>query len=416
MSDALHPSSGNEDEELPSEDSSFQGFNSPDDPADASQESDGAQHRRFRLLKDVKLRLDRYLTKKLPGLSRSRLQRLINQGGVSINLKQPKSSTVLRLGDVVDVIVPPPPMKEVPAENIRLNVLYEDNQIIVINKQADLVVHPARSNLRGTLVNALAWYFRDVTANGMQALSSIGVDEFRPGIVHRLDKDTTGAIIVAKTDEAHWKLSRQFEARVVQKYYLALVHGEMTPPGGVVDEPIGPHPQVKEAFAVRHDESARNAVTLYRIREIYDGYTLVELELKTGRTHQIRVHLNYLGHPIIGDLIYGGEPFGEIELHNPPQAAGSRQMISYARNKEEGQRMWAKIGERTDMILRRPALHAAVIQFLHPTTNTPVNIQAPLPPDMAAAIRRLRAGHPKSGPLPADGAQVDLEKLLGPNP
>jgi 23S rRNA pseudouridine1911/1915/1917 synthase len=384
----------------------------PDDPTDAAQESDGAQHRRFKLLKDVKNRLDRYLTRKLPGLSRSRLQRLINEGGVSVNLKQPKSSTILRQGDVIDVIVPPPPIKEVPAEDIPLDVLHEDSQLIVLNKQADLVVHPARSNIRGTLVNALAWYFRHVTANGLQALSSIGVDEFRPGIVHRLDKDTTGVIVVAKTDEAHWRMSRQFEARVVQKYYLAIVHGEMEPPGGVIDEPIGPHPRVKEAFAVRHDDAARNAVTLYRLREIYDGYTLVELELKTGRTHQIRVHLNWLGHPIVGDLIYGGEPFGQSELLDPPRAAGSRPLVSYARDKEEGQRMWARLDQRTDMILRRPALHAAVIEFLHPTTNQPLRIQAPLAPDMAQAIRLLRQRRPRSGPLPAQGAQVNLDSIM----
>jgi 23S rRNA pseudouridine1911/1915/1917 synthase len=379
---------------------------------DAIEESDGAQHRRFRLTWDVKKRLDRYLCTRLPGLSRSRLQKLINEGAVTVNGNLPKNSTVLRNGDVVDVIVPPPPMKEVPPENIPLNVLYEDEKLIVLNKQADLVVHPARSNLTGTLVNALAWYFKDVTVNGMQALSSVGLEEFRPGIVHRLDKDTTGAIVVAKTDEAHWRLNRQFENRSVQKYYLAIVHGEMQPPGGVVDEPIGKHPAVAEAYAVRHDATGRNAVTLYRVREVFDGYTLVELELKTGRTHQIRVHLNYLGFPIIGDIIYGGEPIGEPEIAAPPKAAGSQPLLTYARQKPEGQRIWKQVLERPDMLIRRPALHATVLQFHHPTTHQIIRIDAPLPPDMANLIRRLRKDRPKSGPLPAEGAQVDLDKVM----
>ncbi len=385
----------------------------PTDEFDALTESDGAQHRRYTLQRDIKRRLDRYLTTRLPGLSRSRLQKLINERTVTVNGQLPKASTVVKQGDVIDIVVPPPPIKQIPAEPIPLDVLYEDKHLIVINKQADLVVHPARSNLTGTLVNGLAHYFQDVNDNGLEALSSVGVDEFRPGIVHRLDKDTTGAIVVAKTDEAHWRLGKRFEQRHVQKYYLAIVHGQMSPPGDVIDQPIGKHPQVAEAYAVRNDGGgyARDAVTIYRVREVFDGFSLVELELKTGRTHQIRVHLTWLGFPIIGDIIYGGEPFGEPALAAPPAAAGAQPMLTFARSKAEGVKIWDKLMAREDMLLKRPALHAAVLRFAHPMTDEPVDIAAPLKPDMRHVLDRLRAERHTSGPLAAVGACVDLAKI-----
>ncbi len=379
------------------------------------EESDGAQHKRFILKNDIKYRLDKYLCSRLPGLSRSRLQKLINEGAVSINGQPPKNSTIVRIHDVIDIVVPPPTFKQIQAEPIPIDVLYEDDNLMIINKQADLVVHPARSNLSGTLVNALAYYFRDVKENGLEALSSVGVDEFRPGIVHRLDKDTTGVMVVAKTDTAHWRLNKQFEKRTVQKYYLAIVRGEMTPPGGVIDEPIGPHPNVKEAYAVRHDGAGRNAVTLYRVREVFDGYTLVELELKTGRTHQIRVHLSWLGHPIISDIIYGGEPIGEPEIENPPKAAGSQPFLTFARQKEEGVRIWNRVAERQDLLIRRPALHATVLQITHPITEKVMTFTAPLHEDMATVIKTLREKRPKSGPLAAEGAAVDMNEIMRPH-
>ncbi len=384
------------------------------DTPDVIEESDGAQHRRFRIHRDIKKRLDRYLTTRLPGLSRSRLQKLINEGAVTVNQRIPKSSTVIRDGDVIDVVVPPPPLKQIPAEDIPLSVLYEDEHLIVINKQANLIVHPARSNLSGTLVNALAWHFKDVNENGLEALSSIGVSEFRPGIVHRLDKDTTGAIVIAKTDEAHWRLGRMFEQRTVQKYYLAIVHGEMKPPGGVIDQPIGKHPAVTEAYAVRNDGQGRDSVTLYRVREVFDGYSLVELELKSGRTHQIRVHLTYLGFPIISDIIYGGEPFGRPELDTPPHAAGAKPLLTFARTKPDGQKIWANIDKRDDIIIDRPALHAATLAFEHPITKAPMAFTAPLHDDMKTVLSRLSDLRHKTGPLPAQGTGVDIDRVLGP--
>ncbi len=374
-------------------------------------ESDRPDHRRFVLTEDINQRLDRYLCKQLPGLSRSRLQKLINEGAVKVNDHTPKASTKLHAGDVVDLLVPPPEIKQIPAEPIPVDVLYEDDHLIVINKQMDLVVHPARSNLHGTLVNALAWYFKDTAANGLDALSRVGLDEFRPGIVHRLDRDTTGCMVVAKTDTAHMRLNRMFENRKVQKYYLAVVHGSMRESGGVIDQPIGKHPSVKEAYAVTHGPTARHAVTLYRVRELYDDFTLVELELKTGRTHQIRVHLGYLGHPIVSDIIYGGEPMGWPEVKSPPTPAGGQPYLTFARDKPEGVRIWDRMARRDDLLIFRPALHAAVLQFVHPMTDQPMKFTAPLHADMADLIQTLRQHRPGAGVQQVDGAQVDMDAL-----
>lgn len=367
------------------------------------------QHRQFKIIIDLKRRLDRFLCARLPGMSRSRLQKLINEGCVRVNGQDPKNSTVLREGDLVDVEIPPPRFQQIEAEEIPLEVIYEDEHLIAINKQSNLVVHPARSNLSGTLVNGLAWHFKDIKPNGLEALSSIGIDEFRPGIVHRLDKDTTGVIVVAKTDEAHTRLQRQWEARNVQKYYVAVVHGEMTPPGGVIDLPIGKHLHVPEAYAVRHDEHGRPSVTIYRVREVYQGYTLVELEIKTGRTHQIRVHLQNLGYPIVTDVVYGGEMVGTGEIAEPPTAAGATPDLSFARKKEDGLKMWDVVETREDLIMRRPALHAARLEFTHPITEVPVKLTAPFKEDMRNLITTLRENRAKSGPLSAEGACVDLE-------
>src|SRR5690606_595357 len=164
-------------------------------------------------------------------------------------------------------------------------------------------------------------------------LSGVGSGELRPGVIHRLDKHTTGVIVVAKDDEDHWKIARQFEDRKTLKAYMAVVHGNFDTEGGVVDAPIGKHPTIREAMAVRHDSVGKPSVTLYRVREQYEGYSRVELQLRTGRTHQIRVHMSYLGHPLVGDILYGGEVVGPAEIAEPPIAAGSRNFVNFARPK-----------------------------------------------------------------------------------
>jgi len=338
----------------------------------------------FRLTRDLRKRLDKYLQDRIPFMSRTQLQRLIAEQAVTVNDRAPKASTNLRVGDVVTVIVPPPPTKDIPAEEIPLEILYEDDDLIVVNKQAELIVHPARGNKRGTLINALVWHFAHRSGG---SLSTVGGEEARPGVVHRLDRNTTGVIIVAKTDVAHWRLARQFEHRTTDKRYLAVVQGQVEPVADVIDLPIGKHPIRRELMAVRHDESARESRTIYRVREQFDGFALVELELHTGRTHQIRVHLAHLGWPIVGDEAYGGRlvRFSEIR-------------------RGEGE---------DEPIIHRQALHATSLGVRHPTDGRPMEFIAPLWPDMRRLIQLLR-GHRRLGaPIAPAGSRVDLAPLLG---
>lgn len=371
---------------------------------------EGVQSARYTLSKDSNHRLDKYLQNRIKGFSRHQIQRLIALGGVTVNDKLPKASTKLRKGDVVDVLIPPRPAVDLNPEPIPLEVIHEEESFIVVNKQAGLIVHPARSHLSGTLLNALAHHFQQNEQENAK-LSAVGKEHARPGVIHRLDKNTTGVIIVAKQDEQHWKLAKQFEDRTNLKVYLAVVHGCPEPVGGVINEPIGKHPTIREAMAVRRDSTSRESVTIYRVRERYKGYSLVELELKTGRTHQIRVHMSYLGHPLVGDIIYGGEPVGTPEIINPPRPAASRPHLTFARTKEEGQRMEAQAAARTDMLMATPALHAALLRMKHPDTHQPMTFTAPVHGKMEKLIRELRQ-HPEEGPVVTEGVYLDLAKAL----
>jgi 23S rRNA pseudouridine1911/1915/1917 synthase len=436
-------------------------------PADAVAEdgdvaAEGPESRAFIVRRELHTRLDVYLHQRLKGISRTRVQKLIDAGGVTINAQVPKSSTTIHRGDRIDVILPPPAVRTIEPEDIPLDILYEDDDFLVINKQADLIVHPARSHLTGTLLNALAHHFRQqanrsgpsplgrgegegrvsprpaprpwrtrgfqdlprprVAKGGRHAadgavpgLSSVGAIDLRPGIVHRLDKNTTGVMVVAKNDQAHWQIARQFEDRKPVKAYLAVVHGNFDQPGGVVDEPIGKHPTIREAYAVRHDSTGRRSVTLFRVREQYAGYSLVELELKTGRTHQIRVHLSYLCYPIVGDIIYGGEPVGPHEIEHPPVPAGGRRFLPFAREREEGLRLEAQALARAAAgapVMAHPALHAAFLRFTHPGTGALVTFIAPMHGPMAALVRTLRA-HRIDAPVAREGCWVDLVYAVG---
>ena len=314
----------------------------------------------FELTRDLEKRLDRYLVDRVPFLSRTQLQRLIDEEAVTVNGRIPKASTKLRKGDRVVAMLPPPPSSEIPAEDIPVEVLYEDDELIVVNKQPGLIVHPARSHKTGTLINALAWHFRH--RSGGQ-LSSVGKDIARPGVVHRLDKLTSGVMVVAKSDTAHWRLAKQFEHRQTSKRYLALVHGRMEPEADLIDLPLGKHPSIKEKYAVRHDETGKPSRTVYRVIEEYEGASLVELELLTGRTHQIRVHLSHIGYPIVGDDLYGGKHSSEADFG----------------------------GTGTEPFLCRQALHATMLGFRHPITNEPMQFIAPLATDIHRAVRLLRA-------------------------
>ncbi len=375
---------------------------------EADGESEGLCRVSFRLSRDLDKRLDRYLTDRITFMSRNQLQRLIEVGGVTVNGRAPKASTRLRLNDLVEVALPPPPSTEIQPEDIPLDIVYEDAWFIIINKRPDLIVHPARSHHSGTLLNALVHYFRQSAQSTNVAaaeLSSVGKDAARPGVVHRLDRHTSGVMVVAKDDEAHWKLGRQFENRVVDKRYLALVHGIVESDADVIEAPIGPHQSKvkgqREKMIVRHDQLGKPAITIYRVRQRFRAphhdqvaghFTLVELELKTGRTHQIRVHMAHLGYPLVGDDMYGGR-------HLDPN--------TLALNEQPGPAM---------PIFARQALHAASLGFHHPATNKPVAFIAPLPDDMASLVTSLRRHWDASAPLSIPGSTVDLVAALPTSP
>ncbi len=339
----------------------------------------------FRLTRDLNKRLDKYLQDRIAFMSRTQLQRLIREQAVTVNGRAAKASTALRLGDEVRVMVPPPPAKEIPAEEMALSILHEDDDLIVLNKQPDVIVHPARGNKTGTIINGLAWHLEHVSSG---SLSSVGAEQARPGVVHRLDRFTTGALVAAKTDTAHWRLGKQFEARTTDKRYLAVVVGRVEPEADVIEAPIGKHPTIRELQAVRYDETGKPATTIYRVREQFEGYAVVELELKTGRTHQIRVHLSHLGWPIAGDDLYGGPAaitLGEI--------VGGR----VAEGEEAG-----------EIVIARQALHASTIAFRHPSTGEQVSYRAPAWPDFARLVDVLVRYRRLGGPMRIPGATVDL--------
>lgn len=300
-------------------------------------------------------RLDKYLHGRFSNYSRAMLQKQIDAGHVKVNGQIAKASHKLSSGDLIEVILPQLPSREIIPEDISIDVIYEDNDLIVLNKQADMIVHPARGNTHGTLVNALAFYSDELSS---------GLGEFRPGIVHRLDKNTTGVIIITKNDVAQWKVAKQFENRYIKKEYLAVVHGTPELTADRINAPLGIHPKVREKYAIR-PEIGKEAVTFYEVLEEFRGYSLIKCMPKTGRTHQIRVHLSYLKHPIVGDDMYGGKIVYPWQLKNTEPAV-------------------------EEPIINRCALHAHKIEFRHPTTEKIVNFEASLPKDMQNLIDLLR--------------------------
>ena len=286
---------------------------------------------------DAKLRLDQFLTKRLPEYSRSRLQQLIRSGFVRLNEQITRPRQIIRGGDKIDLREPPVEKIHVRPESIALDVLFEDDDIIVINKPAGLTVHPGAGQREHTLVNALLSH--------CTALSGIGGKE-RPGIVHRLDKETSGCLVVAKNDVAHRELSKQFAARTVEKIYLALVAGKLRKAAGVIEEKIGRHPVHRQRMRVT-SVRGRAAKTEYRVVRSSNEASLIECRLHSGRTHQIRVHLCHLRHAVLGDKVYA------------PRVAKN---------------------------FTRQMLHAWKLGFHHPSTGEWKNFEAPLPDDFKEAI------------------------------
>lgn len=300
-------------------------------------------------------RLDKYLHSRFSNFSRVMIQKQISAGAVKVNSKIVKSSFKLSPGDKIDLTLPELPGKEIQPEDIPLNIIYEDSHLIVINKQADMIVHPARGNTHGTLVNALVYY--------SDKLSS-GLGEFRPGIVHRLDRNTTGVMVITKNDTAQWKIAKQFEHRQINKSYLAIVHGMPELTRDRISAPLGIHPRMREKYAVR-PEKGKEAITFYEVLESFRGFSLLKLTPKTGRTHQIRVHLSYIKHPIVADDMYGGK------LVYPWQLADAEPSLQ-------------------DPIISRCALHASTLEFKHPATSETIKFEAPLPKDMQNILNMLR--------------------------
>lgn len=320
------------------------------------EQNEGGEHLTLRVGNNItNRRLDKYLGGRLSQLSRTTIQKLIKEQAVTINGRSAKPSTKLSPGDTVDLIMPPPEIKEIVPENIPLNIIYEDEDIIIINKQADLIVHPARGYKKGTLVNALAYHSKQL---------SKGSEEFRPGIVHRLDRNTTGALVIAKNDTAHWRLAAQFEKRQTRKHYLAIVQGVPELAADCINEPLAVHPVIRERFAVR-PEIGKEAITYYEVVEKFRGYSLLKLDIRTGRTHQIRVHMSYIKHPIVGDEMYGGRIVYRWQIED-------KEAVSQ------------------EPLMARPALHAWQLELTHPTTNKKMAFEAPLPDDFQQLLDELR--------------------------
>lgn len=288
-------------------------------------------------------RLDAFLASSEElGLSRSRVQALIRDGRVTVAGRVPKSKDSLQPGDLIRVEIPDPEPVDLAPEQIPLDVVYEDQDLIVINKPRGLVVHPAAGHWGGTLVNALLEHVDD--------LEGIG-GELRPGIVHRLDKDTTGLLVAAKNETAHRALSDQIREHTARRVYWALVHGDTMPDAGRVEAPIGRHPVDRKRMAV-NTRTGKTAITHFRTLERFRGYALLECRLETGRTHQIRVHLAYIGHPVVSDLVYGNR--------------------------------------KTRLGLPSQALHARQLGFFHPRSGEWMEFTAEPPPEMMEAIKQLR--------------------------
>jgi 23S rRNA pseudouridine1911/1915/1917 synthase len=293
-----------------------------------------------------KHRLDRYLAEQIAALSRSAAQRLIQEGQVTVNGEPAKASYQVRPGDLVVARLPAEEAAGLTAESIRLSVVYEDEALLAVDKPAGMVVHPAPGHGGGTLVNALLAHCPELAGSG----------DDRPGIVHRLDRDTSGLILVAKSDPVRRALQRQFQDRQVRKTYLALLEGSLQPAWGRIEAPIGRDPHHRQRMAVL--PGGREAVTEYHVLELYaraaGEYTLVEAQPRTGRTHQIRVHLASIGHPVVGDRVYGRR--------------------------------------RSPLPVPRQFLHAWRLGFEHPLTGQHLELEAPLPADLAAVLELLTKG------------------------
>ncbi len=288
-------------------------------------------------------RLDKYLSEQMPELTRSFLQKIIKEGHVSVDDKQQKANYKLKSGQKIVLMVPPPEDTEILAEDIPLDILYEDADVLIVNKPKNMVVHPSAGHYSGTLVNAVMYHCKD-------SLSGIN-GEIRPGIVHRIDKDTTGSLIICKNDESHLSIAEQIKVHSVNRIYRGIVSGTLKEAEGTITGDIGRHPIDRKKMAIV-TKNGKPAVTHYRVLEQYKNAAYMEFRLETGRTHQIRVHMASIGHPLLGDIVYGNPK-------NPYKLDGQ-------------------------------TLHAMTIGFVHPKTEEYMEISAPIPEYFEKLIKKLQ--------------------------
>ncbi|MBI3006482.1 MAG: RluA family pseudouridine synthase [Ignavibacteriales bacterium] len=307
--------------------------------------------------KQSKERLDIYLTHQVENATRNKVQRAIQAGLVLVNNKKVKPSHQVSPLEVIDITFDRPKYPEASPENIPIEILYEDEELLIVNKPAGMVTHPAYGNYSGTLVNALLYH--------SGRLSKVNT-ELRPGIVHRLDKDTSGLMVVAKTDSAHHHLAKQFSRRTIEREYVAIVWGRLKQPRGTIEASLGRSKKDRKKVAVVSD--GKHAVTEYEVLEQFDFLSFVRLKLRTGRTHQIRVHLAHVGHPVFGDPTYGGrnDQWGGMEGKKSQKAAKLLNLIS------------------------RQALHAKTIGFVHPVTKKQTKFDSEIPDDMKSVLAGVR--------------------------
>jgi 23S rRNA pseudouridine1911/1915/1917 synthase len=326
---------------------------------DAAPRPSSDERERIRIvvpMKQSRERIDIYLTHQVQNATRSKVHQAIEEGLVLVDGKRIKPSHLVAPGEVIDVTLPRPPRIEAKPEDIPLDIVYEDEQLLIINKPAGMVTHPAYAHYSGTLVNALLHHSR--------SLSSVNT-EMRPGIVHRLDKDTTGLMVVAKNDTAHHLLAAQFSKRTIDREYWALVWGTFKQPAGAIEASLGRSKRDRKKVTVA--EEGKPAVTEYEVLKEFDFLSLLRLKLKTGRTHQIRVHLAHIGHPVFGDPTYGGRSstWGGLDAKRAQHAQDLLKLIS------------------------RQALHAKTIGFLHPASKERVKFDSELPDDMRKVLESL---------------------------
>jgi 23S rRNA pseudouridine1911/1915/1917 synthase len=320
-------------------------------------------------------RVDHYLSRLFPNYSRALFQKAIQDGSVLVNGLTVKMSRRLRVNDIVSVRLPKAPDESLPPEDLPLEVIFEDEHLVVINKAAGMITHPGKGNYGGTLASALQFHFNHLSDTA---------GRFRPGIVHRLDRDTSGVIVVAKDNQVHHRLAAQFEQREVRKEYRAIVWGVIDRDSDWIETWIRVNPYQREKMMVCPEEgNARQAVTFYEVLERFADFTYVRLLPRTGRTHQLRVHMRHLGHTIVADRLYGGRNSLELSYFTNPKSGKKQAPIESSEDET--------VAASSDTLIARQALHAFRLEFTHPATGALVQFEAPFPTDMQRTLDALHA-------------------------